>query len=299
MASGKKNPSSSARSRPGDDELELNFEDQAAPAAPPQAEAGAAATLPDDLELEDLPPPAPKPQVQADAAAASEISGLDDLDESRSEADQKEPAAPRGRGGLPKSELIRVAVSVAAVLLIAALIFGSLLRSGPEDTSVKSLPAPVLPMEGALIQISEAKAAWRARRPTDKVGSIDAFGGVEGKAEPGILPELKLTLDGSSKDGYLRVLFYTPEGRIAGSSVTVKVAGGKPAAADGLVADGNSVTITCSQGVLDEHSFLTYASTTGPAAVRWRIEIAEAADYAAADKDWKVLGLFDISNVLE
>ena len=299
MASGKKNPSSSPRSRPGDDELELNFEDQPRPASQPETQASAGDVLPDDLELDDLPQPAPKPQVPTDtgADADTDTSVLDDLDESRSRADLKEPDVPRARSGLPKSELIRVAVSVGAVLLIAVLIFTSLLRSGPTDTSVKSLPAPELPMEGALVQISEAKAAWRKRRPADKVGSIEAFGGVEGKAEPGILPEVKLTLDGGSKEGYLRVLFYTPEGRIAGSSVTVKVAGGKPAAAEGVVADGNAVTITCSQGVLDEHSFLTYASDKNTP--RWRIEIAEATDYAAADKDWKVLGLFDISNVLE
>jgi hypothetical protein len=51
--------------------------------------------------------------------------------------------------------------------------------------------------------------------------------------------------------------------------------------------------VYCSSGIFDESAFRAYVSSDEP---RWSIEVAESTSYNSDDKDWKILGTFNVTN---
>jgi hypothetical protein len=63
----------------------------------------------------------------------------------------------------------------------------------------------------------------------------------------------------------------------------------------GTARGGSDAAIYCSSGLFDENAYRAYASSDE---TRWSIEIAESTSYNSDDKDWKILGTFDVRNTL-
>lgn len=197
-------------------------------------------------------------------------------------------AAPGGKMGL-----------IAALVAILALVGGyaaALHASRPNTTESSADVVPNVPMNGEIATVTKVESGWRARRPSDRVSTIDTILPDISRAEPTLLPEVKFSIDPvKSKEGYLRFIFLDPDGQISGDVLVVKVSHGKLESESGSaeVISPTEAAVYCSFGFLDTPSFIAYATNDGP---RWHVEISESSDYNSGESGWKRLGFFEVSS---
>lgn len=188
---------------------------------------------------------------------------------------------------------------VAAVVAILALVgsyAAALHASRPNTTDSAADVVPDVPMRGEIATVSKVESGWRARRPSDRVSTIDTILPDISRAEPTLLPEVKFSIDpAKSKEGFLRFIFLDPAGQISGDVLVVKVSQGKleSAGSSAEVISPTDGAVYCSFGFLDTPSFIAYATDEGP---RWNVEISESADYNSGESGWKRLGFFEVAS---
>jgi hypothetical protein len=171
-------------------------------------------------------------------------------------------------------------IAVVAAILFFNFIGGGVTGPG-RDRASRSLS---LPLKGKIVKLTGVDHHWRDRQPGD-----------HGRSDYLVLPEARLTLDpGSSNNGYVRVEFADPTGRIRGDVVTVKVEGGKfkGSGRGGQVsADGAQVAMVCTEGFESSTIFRAYLGNEEP---RWTIRLEEGPDYSKGP--WSTLGFVQIRN---
>lgn len=286
-----KSPSSPAQR--GDDDI-FAFEESDAPA--PRHPVEFLQSLP-----EQVTPRSPAPVSSPPPSAAAPTPAPDSIDSllSRPVISGMETAARNDRRP-PLSLKEKAALAVCALALAAAAIWytSTLIASRPKEARTPSRPWPALPISGDLARITEASAAWRHTRETDRVGRIEVPFPTPGERSPVIIPEVNFTIapDGG-KSGYLRFLFIDPDGRESGDVRVVRITGGKLESMNRgeIIAGPDRGSVYASLGFLDEPSFFSY---TAKQSRRWRVEIAESARYDAPDRDWRLLSVFDVRNTL-
>ena len=262
---------------------------------------------PDEIENYDLSggtspappkvePPVVKPVAPPERKAAQEV---DDMEEFIARSATSAPASEKtARVRRPYSLTEKVCFGAgAAVLLMLLFWLGHAAVSAADGGQARSRPFPDLPMKGSLVTITQAASAWRKSVPNvDRLEQIEVIFPTPGHFEPGIIPEVSLTVDSGSTAGFLRFIFRDSEGKARGDTRVVQITGGKPVdGAAGLSASGSDAKVYCSSGLFDVDAFKSYTGDDKP---RWSIEIAESNSYNSDDKDWKILGTFDVKNSL-
>lgn len=242
----------------------------------------------------------PTPTAPAEAAAGTGMAGVDDLDEflartvTGSSGDAK-PAKERR----PYSMLEKVSISAGGVLVLGLLIW--LFRAATSVSNAggnASSPLPDLPIKGSLVTISEAATSWRRSTAADRVGQMEVILPQPGFKTPEMIPQVHFTIDSSaSSTGFVRFIFKDSEGKAQGDTRVVQIVSGKLSdlGKGEIIKSGEEGAVYGSNGLLDSSSYHSYAGSDAP---RWSVEVAESADYSAGDKDWKVLGTFDVRNDL-
>jgi len=227
--------------------------------------------------------------------------GLDDLEEfiARTTSQGPQPDQP-ARKRRPFTLLEKVCSGAGAflLLLLGVWIFRAV-ASEANGLPPASEPWPDLPMEGELITISEASASWRARTDTDRVAQMEVIMPIPGRQPPDYIPQVEFTLDaGAAKSGYLRFIFRDSYGKPRGDTRVVQVDNGKLRSMDRgeIIKDDTAGSVYCSEGLLSIHAYSSYKAEDVP---RWSVEVAESASYSAPDKDWNVLGAFDVRDELK
>lgn len=245
--------------------------------------------------VEQKPAAAPAP---ATKKGAEEVNDLEEFI-ARTAADT--PAADKpARVRRPLSLVEKVCWGAgAAVLLMLGIWLMRAAVSSADAGPARSLPKPDLPMKGALITIPSAAGEWRKSvKDADRLEQIEVILPTPGHYEPGIIPELTFSIDSSaSTNGYLRIIFRDSDNKPRGDTRVVQVTNGKlvDQPAVGAFKNGTDAAVYCSSGLFDESAFRAYANGDER---RWSIEIAESTSYNSDDKDWKILGTFDVSNNL-
>ncbi len=198
-------------------------------------------------------------------------------------------------------KLVEVAcLSVGAVILLTfAVWLGRTVVAAADSGANKSHPWPKLPMKGSLITITSAKGDWRpAVKDSDRLEQIEVILPIPGHFEPGIIPEVTVSIDPSaSTSGYLRFIVRDNEGRARGDTRVIQVANGKftsPVPGETIVSD-TEASVYISSGLYDYVAYRAYACSDE---IRWSVEIAESDSYNSGDKDWKILGKFDVRDEL-
>jgi hypothetical protein len=171
--------------------------------------------------------------------------------------------------------------------------------SAADGGHARSSARPSLPMKGSLITITQAAADWRKSvKDVDRVEQIEVILPTPGHFDAGIIPELTFAIDSSaSTTGFLRFIFRDSDERPRGDTRVMQVTNGKLSdpGAGGTVKSGSDATVYCSSGFFDESAYRSYVGGDVP---RWSIEVAESSSYNSDDKDWKILGTFDVRNSL-
>ena len=287
-----------------------SFEPSAAPVLPARPDSGVRAPRADDIDSFDITEEAESAR-SVEAAPAKQPSALSaavEVPPVRAEIEEfigrretprsaEQPAAKTRR----PFTVVEMA-SLGTVGLIMALLgiwfVKTIIASQPPGGQRISEARPDLPMAGSLVRITAAEASWRPRRETDRVGLMDVDLPVPGQRPPAIIPEVAFTIDpAASASGYLRFLFLDSDGKGIGDVRVVRLVNGQLQSMDRgeSVKDGISASVHASKGFLDMSGYLTYAAGDRP---RWHVEVAESARYDAPDRDWKVLGTFDVPNDL-
>jgi hypothetical protein len=242
----------------------------------------------------------PATTAPARASVGTGMAGVDDLDEflartvSGSSGDA-EPAKERR----PYSMLEKVSISAGGVLVLGLLIW--LFRAATSVSSADgntSSPLPDLPIEGSLVTISEVATSWRRSTAADRVGQMEVILPQPGFRTPEMIPQVQFTIDSSaSSAGFVRFIFKDSEGKAQGDTRVVQIVSGKLSdlGKGEIIKSGEEGAVYGSNGLLDSSSYHSYAGSDAP---RWSVEVAESADYSAGDKDWKILGSFDVRNDL-
>ncbi|HEX2748662.1 MAG TPA: hypothetical protein VHM91_11730 [Verrucomicrobiales bacterium] len=262
---------------------------------------------PDEIENYDLsggtaPPPPPKtetpppvaPAAPPERKAAQEV---EDIEEFIARSATDAPASEKtARVRRPYSLTEKVCFGAgAAVILMLLFWLGHAVVSAADGGQVRSRPLPDLPMKGSLLTVTQAATGWRKSVPNaDRLEQIEVIFPAPGHFEPGIIPEVSFAVDGSA--GFLRFIFRDSEGKARGDTRVVQITGGKPVeGAAGLSGGGGEAKVYCSSGLFDVDAFKAYTGDDKP---RWSVEIAESNSYNSDDKDWKILGTFDVKNSL-
>jgi len=227
--------------------------------------------------------------------------GLDDLEEfiarTASAAPPGEKVA-RVRRPLTLLEKVSFGAGGAVLLVLAVWLIRAVTSAAGEGKPVSD-GWPDVPMEGSLVTISEAASQWRMRTDTDRVAQMEVSLPVPGLQMPDIIPHVTFTIDpGASSDGYLRFIFKDSEGKPRGDTRVVHVKGGKltDLGQGEIIKSTTDGAVYCSYGLVNIHAYNSYTGNNQP---RWSVEVAESAAYDAKDKDWKVLGTFEVRNDLE
>lgn len=256
----------------------------------PRASEAAAGTLAGSAPP---PKPVPKPVVEIPATA-----GLDDLEEfiARTATEGRATDKPaKIRRPFTLVEKICSAAGVAILITVAVWLITSV-TSEADGHKAASTPWPDLPMKGSLVTISEASSSWRKRKDTDRVAQMEVILPVPGQQMPEIIPQVAFTIDPEkSTTGYLRFIFKDSEGKSRGDTRVVQVQSGKlkDMGKGELIKGDNEGATYGSYGLLNTGSYRSYEGDDKP---RWSVEVAESASYNADDKDWKVLGTFNVRN---
>jgi hypothetical protein len=287
-----KAPSPPARSRAHDDILA--FEDNEVPA--PRHPVEFLQSLPDHTK-----PRSQAPTGSDAAPPTAPTAPSDSIDSLLSRPVISGPdTAPKHDRRPPLSLKEKVSLAVCALALSAVALWytSTLIASRPKEARTASRPWPQLPISGDLVRITEASAAWRHTRETDRVGRVEVPFPTPGERSPVIIPEVQFTIaPDSGNSGYLRFLFIDPEGRESGDVRIIRITGGKLESMNRgeIITGPASGSVYASLGFLDETSFFSY---TAKQSRRWRVEIAESARYDAPDRNWKLLSVFDVRNTL-
>ena len=185
-----------------------------------------------------------------------------------------------------------------AVLVVSAVWLVSSATSEANGIKQASTPWPDLPIAGSLVTISDASASWRKREATDRVAQMEIILPVPGQYMPEVIPQVNFTIDGNkSTTGYLRFIFKDTTGKPQGDTRVIQVEGGnlKDMGKGEIIKGGTEGSIYCSYGLLNIPAYRSYEGDDKP---RWSVEVSESGDYNADDKDWKILGTFNVRNQL-
>lgn len=221
--------------------------------------------------------------------------GLDDLDEfiARTVASGPMDKEPKVRRPFTLLEKICTGSGLTLLLVLMVWLFRA---AATEDNSVPpvSTAEPDLPMKGELLTIKEAVANWRKRTDTDRTAQMEAILPVPGLQMPEYLPQVVFTVE-SSGSGYLRFIYMDSFGKSRGDTRVIQVTNGQIVKQDKgeIITGAGSGSVYCSEGMLSYHDWQVYGSANLP---RWHVQVAESNSYSAPDKDWKVLGTFDIQD---
>jgi len=188
--------------------------------------------------------------------------------------------------------------SGALVLLALAVWLIRAMASQANGVPDPSRPWPRLPMEGDLVTIKQAAANWRNRTDTDRVAQMEIIMPVPTHQTPDIIPQVQFTVDSKSgKKGFVRFIFRDSFGKPRGDTRVIQVENGKLAdmGKGEIIKNSNEGSVYCSEGMQSLQALHSYEADT---VSRWSVEMAESGEYGASDKDWKVLGTFDVRNEL-
>jgi len=220
---------------------------------------------------------------------------LDDLDDFIARTVASVPSATEPKVRQPFTMLEKICTGSGLTLLLVLLVW--LFRAAAaEDNSMVplSLAKPELPMSGELLTVKEATANWRKRADTDRTAQMEAILPVPGLQMPEYLPQVVFTVE-SSGTGYLRFLFVDSFGKSRGDTRVIQVTNGKLVTMNKgeIITGDTSGSVYCSEGMLSFHDWQVYGSANLP---RWHVQVAESSSYSAPDKEWKILGTFDIQD---
>lgn len=240
-----------------------------------------------------LSKPAPKPVVDIPATP-----GLDDLEEFIARTATEGRATDKPAKIHRPFTLVEKICSAAglAILILAAVWLTTSITSEADGQRDASTPWPDLPLEGSLVTISEASSSWRKRKDTDRVAQMSVALPVPGQQMPEIIPQVEFTIDADkSTSGYLRFIIKDSEGKSRGDTRVVQIENGKlkDMGKGEIIKGATEGAIYGSYGLLNTGAYRSYEGDDG---ARWSVEVAESASYNADDKDWQVLGTFDVRN---
>jgi hypothetical protein len=260
---------------------------------------GAPPLHPEAEELEAIA--AARAEAPAAAVEPPVAEGLDDLEEFIARTTSTGPAtdAP-ARVKRPLTLVEKVSFGVGGVIIL--ILAGWLIRAATSEAGegrMVSDPLPDLPMKGSLITIAEAESNWRKRSDTDRVAQMEVTLPSPGLEMPDIIPQVSFAIDPEeSRDGYLRFIFKDSDGRPRGDTRVVHVKGGKISdlGQGEIIRSGTEASVYGSYGLINIHAYHSYTGNNEP---RWSVEVAESQAYDAKDKDWTVLGTFDVRNDLD
>jgi len=250
------------------------------------------------------PSPIDEPDEQPVAPPVVEIpatAGLDDLEEFIARTATAERTADRpARVRRPLSLLEKISFGAGAGIL---LLLGIWLIRAVTSEAGEGVPAtdpwPDVPMKGEHVTITEAASHWRKRGESDRVAQMEVILPVPGMQMPQIIPQVRFAIDSSaSSDGYLRFIFKDSEGKPRGDTRVVHVKGGKlvDLGQGEIIKSESQGAVYCSYGLASIHAYNSYTGNNEP---RWSVEVSESSAYDAKDKDWKVLGTFEVRDDLD
>jgi hypothetical protein len=225
---------------------------------------------------------------------------LDDIEEFIAKTATEGPPAAAVKIRRPLSLAEKVSFGAGgAILLVLAVWLVRAVTSVAGEKEPRSDGWPDVPIKGALVTITEAASNWRKRADTDRVAQMEVILPSPGLQLPEIIPQVTFTIDpDASREGYLRFIFRDSEGKPRGDTRVVHVKGGKLSPSDmgEIIKGDNEGAVYGSNGLINIHAYNSYTGNNQP---RWSVEVAESAAYDADDKDWKVLGAFEVRNYLE
>lgn len=269
----------------------------ASPAPRPVAEAY------DPFEIdEDLPAIAPAPPQAVSPISDPSMAG--DLPPPPVRSDLQDGIADDFAGGtaapdrLPANPLKPAGLMAAALVLISLLgsFIAILYLNRPASEFRDARPEPTVPLGGKIATLSAIESGWRSRQPGDLVSTVEVTLPTPSRQTPALLPMVRFTVDAAaSKTGFLRFIFFDPDGKISGDVRVVKISGGTidPLSSGATPAGPGTASVYGSLGFMDRPGFVAYA--TGDAA-RWSVEVSESADYNAKQEGWTKLDIFDLGN---
>lgn len=194
-------------------------------------------------------------------------------------------------------ELKKTGLLVAGILTLAVLgVFCWIVYSGlPESAEATALSKPSLPMKGQVVTVTEATSGWRARQKDDLISIVEVFLPAPSREQAALVPQVKFTIDpASTKNGFIRFIFFNGESRISGDVRILSVGGGtmQPMISGALI-EGANATVYGSVGFMDRPGFVGYATDES---TRWFVEISESTDYNAKESGWTRLQTFNIKD---
>ena len=207
------------------------------------------------------------------------------------------PEAPEPSPARPD----RFGLATAGALLTALLvIFGVILYvNRPTSEPATSRALPDLPITGNIVTLTDIKSGWRSRQPDDRVSTVDVTLPTPSRQQPALLPVVQFTCGpASGKTGFLRFIFFDPDGKISGDVRVVKLSDGSidPLSSGAVVAGPGGGIVYGSLGFMDRPGFVAYASSSSP---RWSVQVRESSDYNAKEDGWALLQSFDIRNAVD
>lgn len=225
--------------------------------------------------------------------------GLDDLEEFIARTVTQAPDEEKKKVRRPLTMIEKVCFGSGMLILLSLTVW--LVRAVASESNgigETSRPRPKLPMEGSLITIKEAAANWRFRNDKDRVAEMEVIMPIPGHQMPELIPQTTFTVDtGAGKTGFLRFIYRDSYGKPRGDTRVVHVDGGslKDMGKSEVIKSSSEGAVYCSEGMQNLQAYHSYEADNVP---RWSVEIAESANYGASDKDWKVLGTFNVRNEL-
>ncbi len=265
--------------------------------AAPTPPAAPATGVPDPFEIDDeLPVVAPvvrvtPPTPETGPESESESDGSARPDQTETPEAPDSAPAPPDRFGL---------ATAAALLTTLLVIFGVILYvNRPTSEPATSRALPDLPITGNIVTLTDIKSGWRSRQPADRVSTVDVTLPTPSRQQPALLPVVQFTCGpASGKTGFLRFIFFDPDGKISGDVRVVKLSDGSidPLSSGAVVAGPGGALVYGSLGFMDRPGFVAYASSSSP---RWSVEVRESSDYNAKEAGWTLLQTFDIRNTVD
>ena len=237
---------------------------------------------------------------QSDSPPEGDKSGMDGGDgdvqappaKGRRRSTQELPSVQRPPN--PRLDLIGKIALWGLLPLIFTCVFYTILKNRPTSESRTFKPKPGMPIKGNLVQISEISSGWRARSEKDRVSpEIQAI--TKTQVFPSHLPVLKLKIASESQNGFLRVLFFNSEGKIAGDARVIKIVQGRvetTSAGEEITSDRECI-VSGSNGLQSANHLTDYLAG---GQVRWSVEISESSDYQARGEQWQLLESFALAD---
>lgn len=194
----------------------------------------------------------------------------------------------------PRLELAGRLFSWILVPLIFMGVFYTILKRRPGLDAHVVQSAPALPIKGALVGITEISTGWRPRLESDRVSS-ETQTITKALVFPAHLPMLKLKVSPETQNGFLRILFFNSEGKIAGDARVVKIVAGQlQATSTGeQILPDRECTVVASTGMQSPNHLTDYLAGSSS---RWSVEISESSNYQAKGDEWKPLQTFAIAD---